>query len=288
MSLVSVQDVFKAGVHFGHKRRFWNPKMSQFIFGVKSDIHIIDLDKSLPMLNEALDFIRGIASRRGKILFVGTKRACHRVIAEEATRAGMPYVNNRWLGGMLTNYKTVRQSIKRLKAIEKMVKDGTITKFTKKEALEISREQEKLERNLGGIKNMGTLPDALFVIDVGREKIAVQEAKRLGIPVIGIVDTNNTPDDIDYVIPGNDDSYKAIRLYAKSVADVILSVKDSSEELSKEKFSEVETSENIEDVLGFVEQTEEVAEVVVDTKAKETKAKETKSEASEDSSKSEK
>jgi len=283
MSLVSVQDVFKAGVHFGHKRRFWNPKMSQFIFGVKSDIHIIDLDKSLPMLNEALDFIRGIASRRGKILFVGTKRACHRVIAEEATRAGMPYVNNRWLGGMLTNYKTVRQSIKRLKAIEKMVKDGTITKFTKKEALEISREQEKLERNLGGIKNMGSLPDALFVIDVGREKIAVQEAKRLGIPVIGVVDTNNSPDDIDYVIPGNDDSYKAIRLYAKSVADAILSVKDSSEELSSEKFSEVENNENVEDVLGFVEQTEEVAEVVVDTKAKEVKSEE-----SEDSSKSEK
>jgi len=283
MSLVSVQDVFKAGVHFGHKRRFWNPKMSQFIFGVKSDIHIIDLDKSLPMLNEALEFIRGVAARRGKILFVGTKRACHRVMAEEATRAGMPYVNNRWLGGMLTNYKTVRQSIKRLKAIEKMVKEGTISKFTKKEALEISREQEKLERNLGGIKNMGSLPDALFVIDVGREKIAVQEAKRLGIPVIGVVDTNNSPDDIDYVIPGNDDSYKAIRLYAKSVADAILSVKDSSEELSSEKFSEVENNENVEDVLGFVEQTEEVAEVVVDTKAKEVKSEE-----SEDSSKSEK
>lgn len=277
MSLVSIQDVFKAGVHFGHKRRFWNPKMSHFIFGVKSDIHIIDLDKSLPMLNEALEFIRGVAARRGKILFVGTKRACHRVIAEEATRSGMPYVNNRWLGGMLTNYKTVRQSIKRLKAIEKMVKDGTISKFTKKEALEISREQEKLERNLGGIKNMGSLPDAIFVIDVGREKIAIQEAKRLGIPVIGVVDTNNSPDDIDYVIPGNDDSYKAIRLYAKSVAEAILSVKDNSEELSKEKF-EADNGENVEDVLGFVEQTEEVAEVVVDTKAA----------SSEDSSKSEK
>ena len=240
MSLISIQEVFKAGVHFGHKRRYWNPKMSEYIFGIKSDIHIIDLDKSLPLFNDALEFIRSIAARKGKILFVGTKRVCHGIIAEEATRAGMPYVNNRWLGGMLTNYKTVRQSIKRLKAIEKMVKDGTIKKFIKKEALDISREQEKLDRNLGGIKNMGSLPDALFVVDVGREKIAILEAKRLGIPVIGIVDTNNSPDGIDYVIPGNDDSYKAVKLYAKCVADTILSVKENSTDLTKEKVKEEE------------------------------------------------
>ncbi len=217
-----MRQMLEAGVHFGHQTRYWNPKMGTYIFGSRNKIHIINLEKTLPLFEQALNFIGGHAAKRGKILFVGTKRAAQELIKEQATRCGMPYVNHRWLGGMLTNYRTVRQSIKRLKDLETMSQDGTFNKLIKKEALERTRELAKLERSLGGIKDMGTLPDALFIIDVGHEKIAVAEAKRLGIPVIGVVDTNHSPDNIDYMIPGNDDSSRAIQLYTSAVADAIL------------------------------------------------------------------
>lgn len=219
---ISMRQMLEAGVHFGHQTRYWNPKMGNYIFGSRNKIHIINLEKTLPLFEQALNFIGGHAAKRGKILFVGTKRAAQEIIKEQAIRCGMPYVNHRWLGGMLTNYRTVRQSIKRLKELETMSQDGTFNKLIKKEALELSRELAKLERSLGGIKDMGSLPDALFIIDVGHEKIAVAEAKRLGIPVIGVVDTNHSPDNIDYMIPGNDDSSRAIQLYTSAVADAIL------------------------------------------------------------------
>lgn len=219
---LSMRSMLEAGVHFGHQTRYWNPKMGPYIFGSRNKIHIINLEKTLPLFEQSLNFIGGLASKRGKILFVGTKRAAQEIIKEQAIRCGMPYVDHRWLGGMLTNYRTVRQSIKRLKDLELMTQDGSVNRLIKKEALEISRELAKLERSLGGIKDMGSLPDALFVIDVGHEKIAVAEAKRLSIPVIGIVDTNHSPDNIDYMIPGNDDSSRAIHLYASTVADAIL------------------------------------------------------------------
>lgn len=220
---VSMREMLQAGVHFGHQTRFWNPKMSPYIFGSRNKIHIINLEKTLPLFEQAINYIGGLAAKRCKILFVGTKRAAQDIMKEQAIRCGMPYVNHRWLGGMLTNYRTVRQSIKRLKELETMSQDGTFNKLIKKEALELSRELVKLERSLGGIKDMGSLPDALFVIDVGHEKIAIAEAKRLGIPVIGVVDTNHSPDNIDYMIPGNDDSSRAIQLYTSTVADAILS-----------------------------------------------------------------
>lgn len=219
---LSMRQMLEAGVHFGHQTRYWNPKMGAYIFGSRNKIHIINLEKTLPLFEQALNFIGGLAAKRGKILFVGTKRAAQDIIKEQAIRCGMPYVNHRWLGGMLTNYRTVRQSIKRLKELEAMSQDGTFNKLIKKEALELTRELTKLERSLGGIKDMGSLPDALFIIDVGHEKIAVAEAKRLGIPVIGVVDTNHSPDNIDYMIPGNDDSSRAIQLYNSTVADAIL------------------------------------------------------------------
>ena len=219
---VSMRDMLEAGVHFGHQTRFWNPKMGAYIFGSRNKIHIINLEKTLPLFEDAINFIGGMASKRSKVLFVGTKRAAQDIIKEQAIRCGMPYVNHRWLGGMLTNYRTVRQSIKRLKELETMSQDGTFNRLIKKEALDLSRELAKLERSLGGIKDMGSLPDALFVIDVGHEKIAIAEAKRLGIPVIGVVDTNHSPDNIDYMIPGNDDSSRAISLYTTTVADAIL------------------------------------------------------------------
>lgn len=219
---LSMRQMLEAGVHFGHQTRYWNPKMGTYIFGSRNKIHIINLEKTLPLFEQALNFIGGLAAKRGKILFVGTKRAAQDIIKEQAIRCGMPYVNHRWLGGMLTNYRTVRQSIKRLKELEAMSQDGTFNKLIKKEALELSRELTKLERSLGGIKDMGSLPDALFIIDVGHEKIAVAEAKRLGIPVVGVVDTNHSPDNIDYMIPGNDDSSRAIQLYNSTVADAIL------------------------------------------------------------------
>ncbi|MBL0123289.1 MAG: 30S ribosomal protein S2 [Betaproteobacteria bacterium] len=219
---VTMRQMLEAGVHFGHQTRFWNPKMAPFIFGARNKIHIINLEKSLPMYQDALKFVRQLASNKGTILFVGTKRQAREIVMEEAQRAGMPYVDSRWLGGMLTNYKTVKGSIKRLKELEAMVADGSLEKLSKKEALMFSREMEKLQRSMGGIKDMGGVPDAVFIIDVGFHKIAVTEAKKLGVPIIGVVDTNNSLDGVDYVIPGNDDSTRAIRLYARGVADAIL------------------------------------------------------------------
>ena len=222
MSNVSMRLMLEAGVHFGHQTRFWNPKMADFIFGARNKIHIVNLEKTLPLYNEAVNAIGKIAAGRGTVLFVGTKRAARNTIQEEAQRCGMPYVNHRWLGGMLTNYKTIRQSIQRLMDLEEMSTGGGFARLTKKEALGLRREMEKLEKVLGGIKNMKGLPDALFVIDVGHEEIAVNEANKLGIPVFGIVDTNNSPDGIDYVVPGNDDAIKAIRLYAQGLADAVI------------------------------------------------------------------
>ena len=219
---VTMRQMLEAGVHFGHQTRFWNPKMAPFIFGARNKIHIINLEKSLPMYQDALKFVRQLASNKGTILFVGTKRQAREIVMEDAQRAGMPYVDSRWLGGMLTNYKTVKGSIKRLKELEAMVADGSLEKLSKKEGLMFSREMEKLQRSMGGIKDMGGVPDAIFVIDVGFHKIAVTEAKKLGVPIIGVVDTNNSLDGVDYVIPGNDDSTRAIRLYARGVADAIL------------------------------------------------------------------
>lgn len=221
MSNVTMRQMLEAGVHFGHQARFWNPKMAPYIFGERSKIHIVNLEKTLPLYNDALNFIGKLVGNKGIVLFVGTKRAARDTLRTEAARCKMPYVNHRWLGGMLTNFKTVRQSIKRLKDLEAMQQDGTFDKLNKKEALMLTREQQKLDRSLGGIKDMNRLPDAMFVVDVGHEKIAVAEAKKLGIPLIGIVDTNNSPDDIDYVIPGNDDSIRAIQLYVQGAADAV-------------------------------------------------------------------
>jgi len=223
MSKVSMRDLLKSGAHFGHQTRYWNPKMSKYIFGARNKIHIINLEHTVPAMNEALDFVRTLAGNKNKILFVGTKRAASKVIEDQAQRAGMPYVNHRWLGGMLTNYKTIRQSIKRLRDLENQREDGTFEKITKKEALMLTREMEKLERSIGGIKDMGGLPDALFVVDVDHERIAVNEANKLGIPVIGVVDTNSDPDGVDFVIPGNDDAIRAIQIYVTAVADAAMS-----------------------------------------------------------------
>ena len=214
--------MLEAGVHFGHQTRFWNPKMADYIFGARNKIHIVNLEKTLPLYNDAVNAIGKIAANRGTILFVGTKRAARNTIHEEALRCGMPYVNHRWLGGMLTNYKTIRQSIQRLMDLEEMSTSGGFARLTKKEALGLKREMDKLEKVMGGIKNMKGLPDALFIIDVGHEEIAVNEANKLGIPVFGIVDTNNSPDGVDYIVPGNDDAIKAIRLYAQGIADAVI------------------------------------------------------------------
>ena len=222
MSNVTMREMLEAGVHFGHQARYWNPQMAPYLFGQRNKIHIINLEKSLPMYNEAVNFIGKLAARKGKILFVGTKRSAQKVIQEEALRCGMPFVNRRWLGGLLTNYKTVKQSINRMKSLEEKEADGTLDKMTKKDQLRHRRDLEKLSRGLSGIKDMGGVPDALFVIDVGYESIAVSEAKKLGIPVIGVVDSNNSPKDIDYIIPGNDDAIRSIRLYAKGFADAVM------------------------------------------------------------------
>ncbi|MBB6087697.1 small subunit ribosomal protein S2 [Wenzhouxiangella marina] len=222
MPNVTMRQMLEAGVHFGHQTRYWNPKMEQFIFGARGKIHIINLEKTLPLLKESLDFLSRLASRRGTVLFVGTKRAAGQAVAEEAARSNSPYVSHRWLGGMLTNFRTVRQSINRLKELEQMETDGSFDRLVKKEVLQLTRERDKLERSLGGIKNMNGLPDALFVIDVGHESIAVAEARKLGIPVVAVVDTNHSPENIDYVIPGNDDAIRSVRLYAQLAADAIL------------------------------------------------------------------
>ncbi len=221
MSNVTMRQMLEAGVHFGHQARFWNPKMAPYIFGERSKIHIVNLEKTLPLYNDALNFVGKLVANKGTVLFVGTKRSARDTLRAEAERCKMPYVNHRWLGGMLTNFKTVRQSIKRLKDLEAMEQDGTFDKLNKKEALMLTREKDKLDRSLGGIKDMNRLPDAMFIVDVGHEKIAIAEAKKLGIPVVGIVDTNNSPDNVDYVIPGNDDSIRAIQLYVQGVADAV-------------------------------------------------------------------
>lgn len=221
MASMSMRQMLEAGVHFGHQTRFWNPKMAQFIFGERNRIHIINLEKTLPLYNEAAGFIRQVVADGGRVLFVGTKRSAREAVKQAAARCGMPYVSHRWLGGMLTNFKTVRQSIKRLTTLDEMAQNGTLEQHSKREAQGLRREREKLERSLGGIKEMDSLPDVLFVIDVGHERIALHEAKKLGIPVVAIVDTNCAPEDVDYVIPGNDDAMRAIQLYAEGIADAV-------------------------------------------------------------------
>jgi small subunit ribosomal protein S2 len=237
---VTMRQMLEAGVHFGHQTRFWNPKMAPFIFGHRNKIHIVNLEKSLPLFQEAQKFVRQLAANKGNVLFVGTKRAARDIVREEAQRAGMPYVDQRWLGGMLTNFKTVKQSIKRLNDLEASLAEPG--RLSKKEILTVQREVDKLNRSLGGIREMGGLPDALFIIDVGYQKGAVVEAKKLGIPVIGVVDTNNSPEGVDYVIPGNDDSARAIRLYARGMADAALEGRAQviSEIVGGEEFIEVE------------------------------------------------
>ena len=219
---VTMRQMLEAGVHFGHQTRYWNPKMAEFIFGQRNKIHIVNLERTLEKYNEAMKYVRQLAANRGTILMVGTKRQAREIVAEEAQRAGVPYVDHRWLGGMLTNFKTVKQSIKRLKDLETMSTDGTFERMSKREALSLKRELAKLSQSMGGIKDMNALPDAMFVIDVGFHKIAITEAKKLGIPIVAVVDTNHSPDGIAHVIPGNDDSSRAIRLYARGVADAIL------------------------------------------------------------------
>ncbi|MDO9597886.1 MAG: 30S ribosomal protein S2 [Azoarcus sp.] len=219
---VTMRQMLEAGVHFGHQTRFWNPRMAPYIFGHRNKIHIVNLEKTMVKYNEAMDYTRKLAANKGNILFVSTKRQAREILSEEARRAGMPYVDERWLGGMLTNFKTVKQSIKRLKEMEGMVEDGSMERLSKREALTAKREMDKLQKSIGGIKDMNGLPDALFIIDVGYHKIAITEARKLGIPVIAVVDTNHSPEGVDYIIPGNDDSSRAIRLYARGVADAVL------------------------------------------------------------------
>lgn len=225
---MTMRQMLEAGVHFGHQTRFWNPKMAPYIFGHRNKIHIINLEKTLVMYEEAMKYVRQLSANKGVILFVGTKRQARDIVREEAMRCGSPYVDQRWLGGMLTNFKTIKQSIKRLQDMETMTQDGTLEKLVKKEALDLQRELDKLNSSLGGIKDMKGLPDALFVIDVGYQKGAITEARKLGIPVIGVVDTNHNPDNLQYVIPGNDDSSRAIRLYARGVADAVLEGRNQS------------------------------------------------------------
>ncbi|MBB1126389.1 30S ribosomal protein S2 [Thiospirillum jenense] len=232
MSEITMRAMLQAGVHFGHQTRYWNPKMGAYIFGQRNKIHIINLERTLPLYLEATNYLGKLASNGGKVLFVGTKRAAHDPVAEHAARCGMPYVNHRWLGGMLTNFQTVRKSIQRLKDLEAMFEDGSIERFGKKEALTLRRELDKLELSLGGIKHMSHLPDALFVIDVGHERIAVSEANKLAIPVVGVVDTNNDPSAIDYVVPGNDDAIRAVTLYLEGAADAILDGRQTAAAMS--------------------------------------------------------
>ena len=243
MASVSMRQMLEAGVHFGHQTRFWNPKMSQYIFGERNRIHIINLEKTLPLYNDAATFIKQVVADGGRVLFVGTKRSAREAVKQEAIRAGMPYVSHRWLGGMLTNFKTVRGSIKRLTTLDEMAQNGTLEQHSKREAIGLRREREKLERSLGGIKEMDSLPDVLFVIDVGHERIALHEAKKLGIPVVAVVDTNCAPDDVDYVIPGNDDAMRAIQLYAAGIADAVIEGKSAIPEVPSGEDEFVELDE---------------------------------------------
>lgn len=238
-----MRDMLQAGVHFGHRTRYWNPKMKPYIFGARNKIHIINLEQSLPLFNDALNYLSSVAARKGKVLFVGTKRSASKIVKEEASRCEQFFVDKRWLGGMLTNYKTIRQSINRLKELEKQSEDGTFERLTKKEGLLLSREMTKLEASIGGIKNIGGLPDVLFVIDADHEHIAIAEAQKLGIPVIAVVDSNSSPDGIDHVIPGNDDAISAIQLYLSSAADTIIEARESmatapAEESASDEFVE--------------------------------------------------
>jgi small subunit ribosomal protein S2 len=238
-----MRQMLEAGVHFGHQTRFWNPKMAQFIFGERNRIHIINLEKTLPLYNDAATFIKQVVADGGRVLFVGTKRSAREAVKQEAIRAGMPYVSHRWLGGMLTNFKTVRGSIKRLTTLDEMAANGTLEQHSKREAQGLRREREKLERSLGGIKAMESLPDVLFIVDVGHERIAILEAKKLGIPVVAIVDTNCAPDDVDYVIPGNDDAMRAIQLYAAGIADAVLEGHSTTPEVATGEDEFVELDE---------------------------------------------
>tara|TARA_B110000305_G_scaffold229238_1_gene280008 strand:- start:346 stop:1215 length:870 start_codon:yes stop_codon:yes gene_type:complete len=254
-----MRELLEAGAHFGHQTRYWNPKMNNYIFGARNNIHIINLEQTVPALNESLTYIRNLASKRNKILFVGTKRSASRVVQEEAERCGMPYVDKRWLGGMLTNYKTIRQSIRRLRDLEEQFNDGTFTKLTKKEALSRQRDLDKLERSLGGIKSMGGLPDAIFVIDVDHERIAITEANKLRIPVVGIVDTNSNPDGVDFVIPGNDDAIRSIRLFVQAIADAVIEGKAEFEGPGAGEFVEVAEAAVAQDCTPEVEAATTVA-----------------------------
>ena len=248
MPQVTMRQMLEAGVHFGHQTRYWNPRMAPYIFGARGKIHIINLEKTLPLFTDAMNFISGLAQKRGTVLFVGTKRSARETLPEEAKRCGMPYVSSRWLGGMLTNFRTVKQSISRLKELEGMVEDGSIEKFVKHEVLQLKREMEKLERSLGGIKNMNGLPDALFVIDIGHEDIAVQEARKLGIPVVAVVDTNYDPSRVDYAIPGNDDAIRAVQLYTRAAADAVLEGKAAAPIIpsqAKDEFVETDAEGNV-------------------------------------------
>jgi len=249
MTVATMRQMLEAGVHFGHQTRFWNPKMAPFIFGHRNKIHIINLEKTLEMYNSAMKFVRTLSAGRGNVLFVGTKRQAREIVREEAMRCGAAFVDHRWLGGMLTNFKTVKASIKRLKDMEQMAADGSFERMAKREALGLQRDLEKLQRSLGGIKDLGGLPDAIFIVDVGYHKGAVTEAAKLGIPVVAVVDTNHTPEGIDYIIPGNDDSSRAIRLYARGVADAILEGRSQSMEevvaatRGEEEFVELDEAE---------------------------------------------
>ncbi len=267
MSIVSMRDMLQAGVHFGHQTRFWNPKMSQFIFGSRNKVHVINLEHTVPAFNEALEILRVEAAKGNQILFVGTKRAAQKIIKEQAERCDMPYVSHRWLGGMLTNYKTIRASIRRFRDLEAQESNGTFDKLNKKEVLTRTRMKDKLENSIGGIKDMNGLPDILFVVDVDHERIAINEANKLGIPVVGIVDSNSNPDGVDYIIPGNDDSIRAIKLYAASIADAVLEGKAQSAAItSKDEFVEeaaVEPEVKAEAAVE-VEVVAEVAEVAAE------------------------
>ena len=289
MSQVSMRDLLEAGAHFGHQKRYWNPKMRDYIFGARNDIHIINLEKTVPALESALNFVSQIANKRNKVLFVGTKRSAGKIIREEAQRCGMPYVDKRWLGGMLTNYKTIRQSIRRLRDLEEQSSDGTFAKLTKHEALTRQRTLDKLESSLGGIKDMGGLPDVILVVDVDHESIAVTEARKLGIPVIGLVDTNSDPDGIDFVIPANDDAIRSIRLIAAAFADVILAAKQGGNAITESDFVEVEAeadaeveSEAVAEVAPEVESSDVEAAPASETAAPEAEESAAAAEVSED------
>ncbi len=277
MITVSMKEMLQAGVHFGHQTRYWNPKMDKFIFGSRNKIHILNLDHTVPAFNEVLKIVHKIGSNNNKVLFVGTKRAAQKAIAENAARAGMPFVSNRWLGGMLTNYKTIRASIKRFRELEEQSKDGTFDKLTKKEALMRTRLMTKLNNSIGGIKDMGGLPDILFVVDVEYERIAIQEANKLGIPVIGIVDTNSDPDGVDYVIPGNDDATRAVNLFCTAVADAILDGKsEANKVVAKDEFVEVSEKTEIKTEVKVEEKPQIKTEVKENAEVKDSAEKKKK------------